>query len=120
VDARPLHIPTFPEFRKRDKEARVEEDSYRQSRLCRLLGNPIAFVVVQLPGDRGDFLSGSNIELLNLERRAQRGSRQIFQTKAPAVFSSRSKSVTGSCWWEQIFPALITHTTVNAAAARVS
>jgi len=26
----------------------VEEDSYRQSRLCRLLGNPIAFAVVQL------------------------------------------------------------------------
>jgi len=26
----------------------VEEDSYRQSRLCRLLGNPVAFAVVQL------------------------------------------------------------------------
>ena len=26
----------------------MEEDSYRQSRLCRLLGNPIAFAVVQL------------------------------------------------------------------------
>jgi len=26
----------------------VEEDSYRQSRLCRLLGNPIAFAVVEL------------------------------------------------------------------------
>jgi DNA-binding transcriptional ArsR family regulator len=26
----------------------VEEESYRQSRLCRLLGNPVAFVVVQL------------------------------------------------------------------------
>jgi len=30
------------------KEAAVEEDSYSQSRLCRLLGNPIAFAVVQL------------------------------------------------------------------------
>ena len=26
----------------------MEEDSYSQSRLCRLLGNPIAFAVVQL------------------------------------------------------------------------
>jgi DNA-binding transcriptional ArsR family regulator len=26
----------------------VEEDSYRQSRLCRLLGNPVAFAVVEL------------------------------------------------------------------------
>jgi len=27
----------------------MEEQSYRQSRLCRLLGNPLAFAVVQLP-----------------------------------------------------------------------
>jgi predicted transcriptional regulator len=26
----------------------MEEDSYRQSRLCRLLGNPVAFAIVQL------------------------------------------------------------------------
>jgi len=26
----------------------VEEESYRQSRLCRLLGNPIAFTIVHL------------------------------------------------------------------------
>src|SRR5438093_13653649 len=26
----------------------VEEGSYRQSRLCRLLGNPVAFTIVQL------------------------------------------------------------------------
>jgi predicted transcriptional regulator len=26
----------------------VEEESYRQSRLCRLLGNPVAFAVMQL------------------------------------------------------------------------
>ena len=38
----------FPEFRKHDKKAGVEEGSYRQSRLCRLLGNPLAFAVVQL------------------------------------------------------------------------
>jgi DNA-binding transcriptional ArsR family regulator len=29
----------------------VEEDSYRQSRLCRLLGNPVAFAVVELLAD---------------------------------------------------------------------
>ena len=26
----------------------MEEDSYRQSRLCRLLGNPVVFAVVEL------------------------------------------------------------------------
>ena len=26
----------------------MEEDSYRQSRLCRLLGNPVAFAIVEL------------------------------------------------------------------------
>lgn len=26
----------------------MEEDSYRQSRLCRVLGNPVAFAVVEL------------------------------------------------------------------------
>lgn len=26
----------------------MEEESYRQSRLCRLLGNPVAFAIVQL------------------------------------------------------------------------
>jgi len=41
----------FPEFRKHDKQAGVEEDSYRQSRLCRLLGNPVAYAVVQLPAE---------------------------------------------------------------------
>jgi DNA-binding transcriptional ArsR family regulator len=35
-------------LRKRDKQDCVEEGSYRQSRLCRLLGNPLAFTVVQL------------------------------------------------------------------------
>jgi DNA-binding transcriptional ArsR family regulator len=29
----------------------VEEESYRQSRLCRLLGNPVAFAVVELLGE---------------------------------------------------------------------
>jgi predicted transcriptional regulator len=29
-------------------ESRVEENSYRQSRLCRLLGNPVALAAVEL------------------------------------------------------------------------
>jgi hypothetical protein len=32
----------------------VEEESYRQSRLCRLLGNPVAFSVVELPAKNGE------------------------------------------------------------------
>ena len=29
----------------------MEEDSYRQSRLCRVLGNPVTFAVVELFAD---------------------------------------------------------------------
>jgi predicted transcriptional regulator len=38
----------------------VEEGSYRQSRLCRLLGNPLAFAVVELLAERRE-LSVSEI-----------------------------------------------------------
>ena len=38
----------------------VEEESYRESRLCRLLGNPLAFAVVQLLAEQSD-LSVSEI-----------------------------------------------------------
>jgi DNA-binding transcriptional ArsR family regulator len=38
----------------------VEEDSYRQSRLCRLLGNPVAFAVVELLAENKE-LSPSEI-----------------------------------------------------------
>ena len=38
----------------------MEEDSYRQSRLCRPLGNPIAFAVVQLLAENKE-LSPSQI-----------------------------------------------------------
>jgi predicted transcriptional regulator len=34
----------------------VEENSYRQSRLCRLLGNPIAFAVVQLLAENKELI----------------------------------------------------------------
>ena len=32
----------------------MEEDSYRQSRLCRLLGNPVAYAVVQLLAENNE------------------------------------------------------------------
>lgn len=38
----------------------MEENSYRQSRLCRLLGNPVAFAVVQLLAENKE-LSPSEI-----------------------------------------------------------
>jgi DNA-binding transcriptional ArsR family regulator len=36
----------------------VEEGSYRQSRLCRLLGNPLAFAVVQLLAENRELSVG--------------------------------------------------------------
>ena len=38
--------------------AAVEELSYRQSRLCRLLGNPIAFTVVSLLAECKEMSTG--------------------------------------------------------------
>jgi predicted transcriptional regulator len=38
--------------------AAVEEVSYRQSRLCRILGNPIAFTVVILLADNKNMSTG--------------------------------------------------------------
>ena len=38
----------------------MEEDRYRQSRLCRLLGNPVAFALVQLLAENNE-LSPSEI-----------------------------------------------------------
>ena len=35
------------QLRKRDNASSMEEVTYRQSRLCRLLGNPLAFAIVQ-------------------------------------------------------------------------
>jgi len=41
----------------------VEERLYRQSRLCRLFGNPLAFSIVQVLGEKRD-LSPSQIARL--------------------------------------------------------
>jgi DNA-binding transcriptional ArsR family regulator len=38
--------------------AAVEEESYRQSRLCRLLGNPVAFAVVMLLAENKEMSTG--------------------------------------------------------------
>ena len=38
--------------------AAVEEVSYRQSRLCRLLGNPVAFTVISLLASGKDLSTG--------------------------------------------------------------
>lgn len=38
--------------------AAVEEVSYRQSRLCRLLGNPVAFTMISLLASRKDMSTG--------------------------------------------------------------
>jgi DNA-binding transcriptional ArsR family regulator len=36
----------------------VEEGSYRQSRLCRLLGNPVAFAIVELLAENRNMSTG--------------------------------------------------------------
>jgi hypothetical protein len=36
----------------------MEEVSYRQSRLCRLLGNPVAFTIVTLLGENREMSTG--------------------------------------------------------------
>ena len=44
----------FSEFRKRDKSVAMEERLYRQSRLCRLLGNPVVYSIVAVLLERGE------------------------------------------------------------------
>ena len=36
----------------------MEEDSYRQSRLCRVLGNPVAFAIVELLAENKELTPG--------------------------------------------------------------
>lgn len=47
-DNSPASNVVFPKFQDRDKRERMEEKSYRQSRLCRVFGNPVAFTITQL------------------------------------------------------------------------
>jgi hypothetical protein len=42
----------------------VEELTYRQSRLCRLLGNPVAFAVIALLANGKDLSTGEIAKLI--------------------------------------------------------
>ena len=44
----------FSEFRKPDKSMAMEERLYRESRLCRLFGNPVAYSIVAALLERGE------------------------------------------------------------------
>ena len=50
--------------------AAVEEVSYRQSRLCRLLGNPVAFTVVSLLADSKEMSTGEIARAIGPQRTA--------------------------------------------------
>jgi DNA-binding transcriptional ArsR family regulator len=52
------HLFTFSQLRKHDKHHSVEEVNYRQSRLCRLLGNPMAFSVVSVLNENKEMSTG--------------------------------------------------------------
>jgi len=54
LDTALLTQSVFPKFQDRDKRDRVEERSYRQSRLCRVFGNPVAFTIAQLLLENGE------------------------------------------------------------------
>jgi len=40
----------------------VKEESYRQSRLCRLLGNPVAFAIVELLAENEELGSQKGVK----------------------------------------------------------
>jgi len=95
----------------------VEEGSYRQSRLCRLLGNPVAFAVVQLLAENRE-LSPSEIaravgrsvqrvstvlgalRLAEVVRYNTDGKRNLYRLKHPSeirsVLSALSRFVTAA------------------------
>jgi hypothetical protein len=61
-----LHFVPWTLSRSRNCEsmisiAAVEEITYRQSRLCRLLGNPVAFAVVALLTNGKDLSTGNGL-----------------------------------------------------------
>ena len=95
----------------------MEEGSYRQSRLCRLLGNPVAFAVVQLLAENRE-LSPSEIaravgrsvqrvstvlgalRLAEVVRYNTDGRRNLYRLKHPSeirgVLSALSRFVTAA------------------------
>jgi hypothetical protein len=76
----------------------VEEDSYRQSRLCRLLGNPVAFAVVELLANNNE-LNPSEISRAvgRSVQRVSNGKRNRYRLKHPrevrSILASLSRFV---------------------------
>jgi hypothetical protein len=69
----------------------VEEKSYRQSRLCRVFGNPIAFSIVEL------LLENREMSPSQLARRIGRafiGDGTFFKSLSQALYSHRNPRVT--------------------------
>jgi hypothetical protein len=58
----------------------VEEDSYRQSRLCRVLGNPVAFAVVELLAENKE-LTACEPDFRLFKKVQMRGAREIGERK---------------------------------------
>jgi hypothetical protein len=57
-------IPRFRNCENIISIAAVEELTYRQSRLCRLLGNPVAFAVIALLANGKDLSTGEIAKLI--------------------------------------------------------
>jgi DNA-binding transcriptional ArsR family regulator len=85
-----------------------EEDNYRQSRLCRLLGNPVAFAVVELLAENNELNPSeisravdrsvqrvstvlSALRLAEVVRYDSDGKAQPLSTQTPAGGSKRSR-----------------------------
>ena len=54
-----MDISVFAQLRKHDKACSMDETAYRQSRLCRLLGNPVAFAIVRALAENDEMSPGS-------------------------------------------------------------
>ncbi len=54
-----MDLFVLAQLRKHDKACSMEETAYRQSRLCRLLGNPVAFAIVRALAENDEMSPGS-------------------------------------------------------------
>jgi hypothetical protein len=52
----------LPEFRNFGEERLMKEKLYRQSRLCRLLGNPVVYSIVAVLHERGEMMPTAIVE----------------------------------------------------------
>jgi DNA-binding transcriptional ArsR family regulator len=53
-----MDLSVLAQLRKHDKACSMEEIAYRQSRLCRLLGNPVAFAIVRALAENDEMSPG--------------------------------------------------------------